>query len=729
MINQFAALNAFFLPRSMAIIGASEALNSFGTRYIQALLDFGYKGRLYAVNHAGTEVLGFKIYRSVLDIPEAVDLAAVCVGARFVPATLRECVKKGIKAAIVLSAGFSEAGDEGRLLEEELVGIVKQGICIMGPNCFGTYCPSGTTTIIPGGGFPKEGGGVALIAQSGQLSEGIIGHSFGKGIRFSKVASYGNACDVNEADLMEYLMQDEETRVFTSYLEGVRDGRRFFEIARRNAGRKPVVLWKVGLTRMGGAAAVSHTGSLAGAREVWDAFFRQTHAIQVDSLEDLTDTTIGFECLPSGCGRRIALLSGGGAGAVIGADACERAGLQMVSMGPEAEMKLRAILPAAGTSIRNPIDVGTPHPPLAVLSSVLEAMAVSDRVDVIVIRRIFFSIRVSKFFSGSAAPSFEEQQALLEIPVNIRNKFGKPVVIILPEDLTGVRDIGVEEERREIRDYYFKKGIPVYSSEPRGFSALANLAKFRDRIDKPAGKSEDAAVHPTAKKESTLTRVIKTTATTILDEVQSKEILKEAGADVIETALAKSREEALAISERLGFPVAMKIVSPQITHKSDLGGVKLGLKTASQVGEAFEDIMHAIREKAPEATVDGISVQRMSPPGVELVIGVTKDPQFGPVMMFGLGGIFVEILKDVAFRIVPLTREDSREMIRQLKAFPLLKGYRGRLPVDIAYLEELLLKISGFIVNHPEIQEMDINPIIASSEGAVVVDARIILEG
>jgi len=728
MTNKIKELSNFFLPKSMAIVGVSEALTSYGARYIQALLDFGFKGRLYAVNHTGENVLGFKIYRSVLDIPDNVDLASICVPARFTPDILRECVKKKVKAAIILSAGFSEAGEEGRKLEKELLKIAGRDIRIMGPNCFGTYCPKGGITIVPGGGFPKQSGVTALIAQSGQLSEGITSRSFGEGIRYSKVASYGNACNLNEADLLEYLMEDEDTKIFTSYLEGVRDGRRFFKTARKYAGKKRIILWKVGLTRIGAAAAASHTGSLAGTAAVWDAFFRQTRAIKAGTLEEMIDTNVGFACLPRGCGRRISLVSGGGAGTVVGADACESAGLIMPPLPPETEAKLREALPSTGTSIKNPLDIGNPHPPLGQFQSVLEAVASSDQTDVIVIRRIFFSIKVSEIFSGTTAPSREEQQALLDIPVNIKKRFNKPVVIILPEEITTVENIDLEEERRQIRDFFFANNIPVFLNEHRAFTALSHLAAFREAasLEQPSGRPR--AAQPPSKGRTILSRIIKTASSPVLDEIQCKKVMKEYGINVTKPVLAGSKEDAIDAARRMGYPVVMKIVSPQITHKSDIGGVKVGLKSDADVKKAYKDIMKAAEENAPGAVIDGVSVQKMAGKGLELVIGMSKESQFGPMIMFGLGGTLVEILKDVAFRFVPLTGQDAREMIRQVKAYRLLEGYRGQPPVDIKHLEELLLKVSRMIEENPEIKEMDINPLIAYEKGAVAVDARIILE-
>jgi acyl-CoA synthetase (NDP forming) len=479
MADNFSDMNLFFYPRSIAVLGASENLSSFGTRYLQALTNFGYKGRIFAVNRSGNVVLGHDIYRSVLDLPDRVDLAVISVPARFAPDALRDCLRAGIKAAIILGSGFSETdSDEGRNLEDELLTITRQGIRLMGPNCFGTYSPGGRLTIIPGQRFPVESGGIGLITQSGQLSEIIVGRSAGEGIRFSRVASFGNACDINESDLLDYLFHDSETKVVSAYLEGVRQGRRFFDIVRENSKKKPTVIWKAGLTSAGSAAAKSHTGSLAGSINVWSAFFRQTSAIQVSGMEELIDTMIGFSCLPEGCGTRVGLVSGGGAGAVIGADICERTGLQMPPLPSDIKNKLRAILPASGTAINNPLDLGVPHQKPDVFTAVLESVAAGDNVDVIVIRRVFFSEKLSQIFSDSAGSSAEELKTLLNVPIEIKKRSGKPVVVILAEELSGVNDLELEKERREIRDFFFKNRIPVFPTEARAFKAIANMAKY-----------------------------------------------------------------------------------------------------------------------------------------------------------------------------------------------------------------------------------------------------------
>jgi len=305
--------------------------------------------------------------------------------------------------------------------------------------------------------------------------------------------------------------------------------------------------------------------------------------------------------------------------------------------------------------------------------------------------------------------------------------FNKPVVIILPEEFTGVEDIELEAERRKIRDFFFANKIPVYPNEQRAFKALSNIAKFREAGGLEIVSDNDKTIEA-GRGRAILSEIIETTSTPVLDEIQCKKIMKEYGIDVTKPVLAKSGKEAVKAAANMGYPVVMKIVSPQITHKSDIGGVKVGLKDKNNVIKAYKEMLDAVKEKATEAIIEGVSIQRMSAPGLELVIGMTKDPQFGPMLMFGLGGTMIEVLKDVAFRIVPLTTMDAKEIIRQVKAYPLLKGYRSRPQVDIEYLEDLLLKVSKMIEENPEIKEMDINPIIAYEKGAVAVDARIILE-
>ncbi|MFN2128015.1 MAG: acetate--CoA ligase family protein, partial [Anaerolineales bacterium] len=528
-------LDKFFHPKSIAVIGASENLLSYGSRYVQALIDFGYKGKIYAVNRNGEQVLGHKIYRSIADVPKPVDLVFITINARFVVDVIKECIAEGIKAAVIFTAGFREAGEEGLNIENEIVKVAEGRMRIIGPNCFGTYCPGGGITLLNGNNFSKEPGGVALTAQSGQLSEVVIPRKQGEGLRHSKFISYGNASDINEADLLEYLMNDRDTKIITSYLEGVKDGRRYFNIARKNSGKKPIIIWKVGLSQIGAAASSSHTGSLAGTSTAWDAFFRQTNAVKVTNLDELIDTTTSFSCMPDGCGPRVAYVSGGGAGTVIGADACEAAGMEMPQFSSKTEDKLRELFPTIGTSLRNPIDIGNPHPPLDLLKSLLEIMSADKNVDVIVVRGILFSVKTSQLFSGTTAPSDEEQRGLLEIPVKVMKKYKKPITIILPEYITSAEAVDIEEDRRKIRDYFFTNGIPVYLSEQRAFTALAHLAKYGKAKRKTAkaviaGKNKNEQAISNGRKQ--FLRIRKKTENPILDEIQCKTILKSIGIKV-----------------------------------------------------------------------------------------------------------------------------------------------------------------------------------------------------
>jgi acetyltransferase len=724
-------LHKFFHPKSIAVLGASVNETSFGNRYLNALLQFGYKGSLYPVNQSGDSVLGLKAYSRVLDIPDQVDLAVISVPSRSVADLLKDCVKKNIDSAIVLSSGFSEIGEQGRILEQGLSEVARQGIRIMGPNCFGVYCPSGEITIIPGVRYPKTVGGVSFFTQSGQFSELVIGRSIGEGIKFSKVVSYGNACDLNEADLVEYLAMDEETKVIEAYIEGVKNGRRLFELVRQYSSVKPILIWKVALTEAGSKAASSHTGSMAGSNTVWDTFFQQTNVNRINSVEELIDTSIAFTCYPEGCGSRVALISGGGGGSVVTADAMEEVGLKVVTFAEATREKLASLLPGIGTSVNNPVDMGPPLQPVNMLTSVLEAIAADDNVDAIIVRRIFLSVKAAIILSGSHPVPESEQQALMEIPVKIKDKYGKPVIIIITEENASQETLEVEAERRKLRDYYIANGIPVYVNEKRTAAAIAHLAKFkRIRAQRTTfEKTETAETDKVNIKHRTLgyQRIIGNFGST-LNEIESKSLLKQAGVDVTDTFLARSKKEALVLCEKLGFPVAMKIMSPQIIHKTDVGGVKLGLKTTQEVDRAYDEIITNIMIKSPKSEIQGVSMQKMAPAGIELVIGMTKDRQFGPMLMFGLGGTYVEIIKDVAFRIVPIIYNDAQEMIRQIKGYRLIRGFRGQPPVNEEKLQDLLIKISEFIQCHPEIKEMDINPIMASGSEIIACDARIILE-
>jgi acyl-CoA synthetase (NDP forming) len=478
----------FFYPKSVAVIGVSADENAFGTRYLRALLKFGFKGKLYPVNPRAGSLLGVKVYPSIGDIPDSVDLAVISVPGRAVPGVLESCLPKGIKSAIVLSAGFSESGEEGKRLEGELSSVIAKGIRVIGPNCFGVYCPRGGLTLLVGPSFPQESGPVGLIAQSGQFAECIVLQTRGLGIRYSKVISYGNACDLNEADFLEYLSDDPDTKVIAAYIEGVKQGRRFLEVVRRTSKVKPVVICKGGLTNTGSRAASSHTGSLAGSEVVWNTFFTQSGALRVDSIDDLIDSTIAFLHLPRHCGRRVALVSGSGGSAVIGADACERSGLELLPFSAEVQQKISSLLPPIGTGVRNPVDLANPHPPAEVLAAVLEVVAGCDEIDVIILGRMFLSVNGPSLIVG-ITKSFEQgREELRDIPLMIKEKFGKPVIVTLSEEVADAEMIEFEGDRRSLRHYYLTHGIPVYPTLERAVKALTHVLKYQERFHPRDGR-------------------------------------------------------------------------------------------------------------------------------------------------------------------------------------------------------------------------------------------------
>lgn len=477
-MNKLTELEPIFYPKTLAVIGASADERKFGGGFLRSLQEFGFKGKIYPVNPKGTEVLGLKMYHNVRDIPGPVDLAHIMVPARFVPQVLEDCVAKGVKAAQIFTAGFKETGEEeGRRLEEELVRIASNGIRLIGPNCFGVYCPASGLTLLPGWDFPKESGPVAFLSQSGGYAAEFAREAGGWGIRFSKVISYGNACDLNEVDFLEYLAQDPETRIVTAYMEGPREGRRFAELVREVSKSKPMIIWKAGLTQAGARAVTSHTGSLSGEEATWDALFKQSGAIRVRSMEELADTTVAFLHLPPTTGHRVAVIGGGGGISVAASDACEHVGLSVPPFAPEVREQLRLILPPAGTSIRNPVDVGAPIIPPQALYRILEIAASVENIDTIIATQAMHYILSGKLsFLFDTDGSFVQDS--IQAPIEVRRRLGKPVVMVLPVGSEEVEMLDAERGRREIRATYLDAGIPVYPTLERAARSVAHVIEY-----------------------------------------------------------------------------------------------------------------------------------------------------------------------------------------------------------------------------------------------------------
>ena len=464
------------------MVGASADILKFSGRFLGVLLSFGYAGQAYPVNPGESQVLGLKAYPRVSDIPEPVDLATITTPAPTVPHIVEECLAKGIKAVQILTAGFKESSEAGRQLEEQLAKTAARGIRIIGPNCFGVYCPAGGMTLLPGEDFPRESGPVGFLSQSGGYAIRVTNQASGRGIRFSKVISYGNACDVNECDLLEYLYRDPKTRLIAGYMEGVKDGSRFFKLLKEVTRTKPVIIWKGGLTQSGARAVHSHTGSLGGEEAVWEAIFKQSGAVRVRGLDELIDTTLAFLHLAPHRGRRVSIVGGGGGINVAAADICDRTGLSLQPFPAELQSKLASIVPPVGSSPRNPVDVGNPNPRPAMLKTVLETVLTDGNVDTVIIDGLQMSI---------LSPSMKQRDQLMggiisqraQVPVEVRKKSGKPIVMVLPVEATGVDALEFEGGRRQVSDYYLGQGIPVYLTLERAARAVANLVGFYERLD------------------------------------------------------------------------------------------------------------------------------------------------------------------------------------------------------------------------------------------------------
>ncbi len=473
-LEEFAPL---FYPKTHAIIGASSDLSKYGGRVMKSLFSFGYSGRVFPVNPRETEIMGLKTYPRVGDIPEPVDLATITVPAPDVPGIVEECLAKGVKGVQILTAGFREVGEEGRRLEEQLTETAKKGIRIIGPNCFGIYSPAGGLTTLPGDRFPKESGPVACISQSGGISARFPHTAKGWGIRFSKIISYGNACDVNECDLIEYLYQDPETKIIAGYIEGVKDGPRLFRLLKEVTKTKPVILWKGGLTQGGARAVHSHTGSLGGDEAVWNAIFRQSGAIRANSLQELVDTTLAFLYLPQHRGRKVCIVGGGGAIGVAAADAFERVGLSVPAFPAEVQKNLTSILRPVGSSSRNPVDIGSPISPPDLIRGVMEIVLNNGDVDIVIVEEFEPFMRLQ--IGGQLTNREETAQAL----VSTKKKFSKPVVMVMPIEAILADAVELIGDWHNDSDYYLSEGIPVFQTLERAAKALANLADYYEHCD------------------------------------------------------------------------------------------------------------------------------------------------------------------------------------------------------------------------------------------------------
>ncbi len=692
----------FFEPKSIAVVGASSHPEKVGHVLIYNLVRYNFPGAVYPINPNASEILGLRAYPSVTAVSQPIDLAVIVVPAPHVLTVLEDCGKKGIHAAIIISAGFKESGTEGAQRERELTRRAKElGIEFIGPNCFGVIDTRSQMNATFSAGVPPEGE-VAFFSQSGALCVAVLDWAAAESIGFSKFISIGNKAVLTEIDILEALADDPHSRVVMGYLEGVSDGPAFMEVARRITRKKPLIIIKAGGTSAGARAAASHTGTLAGSERVFGPAFRQGGVIRADSMEDLFNFAKAFAYEPMPAGPNVAIITNAGGPGILVADACEKSGLSVPALQKATVDTLRKSLPPMA-SMLNPIDV------------IGDAMA--DRYQV-AIEAAMSDPGVHSLLVVLTAQELTEVEKTAELVVQASSRQEKPVLAAF---------LGREHVEKGI-EVLNRGRTPNYIYPEDAVRSLRTMVDYKRWLERPqsglrhfdVGRERAAQVIAEALRSQHHE----------LGEQEGREILTAYGFAMPKHRLAETAEEAAAVAEEIGYPVVMKIVSPDVLHKSDIAGVALDLENRGEVTRAFTRIVTNVQRHLPRAQIWGVDVQEMVTGGKEAVLGLTRDPTFGPVIMFGLGGIYVEVLKDISLRVCPLDPAEARSMIREIRSFPLFQGVRGEPPSDLATLEECLLRLSQLAMDHPEICEADINPVLVkpAGEGAVALDARFILQ-
>jgi acetyl coenzyme A synthetase (ADP forming)-like protein len=692
-------LSSLFHPRSVAVVGASRNPRKVGHAILNNLLRYGYGGKVYPVNPRPGKILGMKAVGSILDIDEGLDLAVIAIPAALVPRALRECVEKGVSSAVIISAGFRESGEAGMALEEEVREIVRgSGIRILGPNCLGVINTSARlNATFAAGMLPR--GRLSFFSQSGALGIAILDWAIGNRRGFSKFISLGNKTDLNETDFVEYFIQDEDTDIILGYVEDVVDGKRFLETAKRASRVKPIILVKSGGTRAGARAASSHTGALAGSETAFNAAFRQTGVIRAEGVEDLFETAKAFSSKKLPAGNRLLIITNAGGPGIIAADMSEKLGLNLPTLSKETTADLASLLPK-NASLYNPVDIigdaGSER-----YTAVLEHTINDPNIDGFLI-----------ILTPQAMIDVEETAKAV---IGAAGKTDRPFITSF---------MGEERVRTSI-EMLKSASIPNFSYPEPAVRAFGKLRDYRIWQE----KKESLPPELDADRDSVAQKIrdaLKEGRYQFAED-DSRRILSCYGFSFPRKRLVTSAAEAARAASAIGFPVVMKISSPDILHKTDVGGVKTGVRSAREAKEAFAEITMNAKRFMPSAFINGITVYETVRPGREVIVGATYDRTFGHMVMFGLGGIYVEVLKDVSFRIIPVTPDDAYEMVREIRAFPLLKGTRGERPADTDAIVESILKVSCLVRDFPEIQDIDINPLVALEKGATALDARIIL--
>ncbi|MDP3479377.1 MAG: acetate--CoA ligase family protein [Desulfoprunum sp.] len=698
--NSHNTLEKLFNPDSVAVIGASRHPGKVGHDILVNLIHDGFAGALIPVNPATETLLGLPCFPTLAAYGKEVDLAIIVVPQPLVMAALQDAVKARIRAAIVITSGFREIGAEGLGYERELVELcARHGVRLLGPNCLGIINTESRLNASFAPHMPISGG-ISIFSQSGAICTAMLDLATSKHLGLAKLASVGNKADISEVDLLTYFARDEQTTIILGYLEDISTGDKFVKAAEEAATNKPVIILKAGTTAAGLRAAASHTGVLAGADTAYAAAFTRSGVVRADTFEALFDYASALALQPLPTGDRVLIITNAGGPGTIAADAVERAGMRVAPLNTRTSVLLREHLPRTA-SVENPIDVlGDADPERYVAA--LESAQNDPSVDAILV---------------ILTPQVMTRPAETALAIASHLDGSKPVVA----SFMGGAD--VMPGRRQLAAV----GLPDYDSPERAVAALKAMYEYASWKKRPPRMVTRFRVNK-RRVERIITRRQRTGRLN-LDEVKGKAVLNAYGFRIPKGSLAASSEEAVEIAERIGFPVAMKIVSPDIIRKSDLGGVQLNVSDAEMVEDMYDLMMLKIRKKVPEATIDGIYIEQMVSKGLEVIIGMNRDPQFGPMLMFGLGGIFVEVMKDVTFHLAPITETEAIQMLKSTKSYAMLEGRRGQHGVDIGAIASGLQRISQLTTDFPQILELDINPFIVGDIGTdpVVADVHMTL--
>ena len=695
-------LETLFSPKSIAIIGASRTEGKLGYAVLANIIESGFSGDIYPVNPKADQILGLSCYSGMENIQGEIDLAVIVIPANYVIGALEACGERGVGSVIVISAGFRETGHEGLMAERKMAEIAqKYQMRIVGPNCLGvidTLAPMNASFAV---GMPRQGK-IAFMSQSGALCTSILDIALAQDVGFSRFVSLGNKADLNEIDFLQTWAEDAESNVVMAYLEGIADGARFIDVARQMTKRKPVIAIKSGSTSAGSRAVSSHTGTLAGSERAYEAAFKQAGVIRAGSVGDLFDLSIALARQPLPRNERVAIITNAGGPGIMATDAIERCGLSLASFGQETMDQLRQALPSAA-SVLNPVDV--------------LGDALADR-----------------------------YRSALQL-VTADPSVGALIVILTPQFMTEIeetaRAVGQVADRSEIPVMACFMGkanteagvqiltahnVPNYIVPERAVAALKTMAEQRQWQERPLPEFENFDVD--RDRVSQIFKHVRADGRLQIGDAEARDILEAYRIPIPASKLCKTTDEALAFAEEIGYPVVMKIASPDILHKTDIGGVRLNIEGTADVRDSFDLLTFRALRYMPDAEIWGCLVQQQIRGGKEIITGMNRDPQFGPLVMFGLGGIYVEVLKDVSFRIAPFSRREADEMMREIRSFNLLRGVRGQARSDIEVIGDTLLKLSQLVTDFPEIVEMDINPLMVFEEGRGVmgIDMRLVLE-